>query len=83
MALGLEVGGAITAGGLSVLTTGTGYATTQTLTEDAINNLLHQTLAYTNNQLGLNYDITSVYPKAQADSTEHEGASIHHSESCS
>ena len=63
----LDVSWTMLVGGLSVLTTGTGYTKTQTLTEDEVTELMNQTLAYTDTQPGLKYDITSIFTKAQAD----------------
>ena len=50
----LDVSGAMTVGGLPALTTGTGYAQTETYSETQVNNMFNQAPAYTNSQLGVN-----------------------------
>ena len=63
MSLDLEVQGAIKAGGLSVLTTGTGYTKGLTYSATETNALLDTLYAYTNTKLALKSDITSIYTK--------------------
>ena len=66
MSSGLEVLGTITAGGLSVLTTGTGYTKALTLSTVETTSLLDTLHAYTSTKLGLKSDITSIYTQTQA-----------------
>ena len=63
----LDVSGAMTVGGLSALTTGTGYAQTETYSETQVNNMFNQAPAYTNSQLGVNSNAADVYTKAQTE----------------
>ena len=65
MAGALEIRGAITTGGLAVLTTGTSYTKTQTLTEDEITGLLTKLLSYVDTHLSLKHDLTSIFTKTQ------------------